>query len=73
VAFLAGKCFRMSIRAAEKQHGMEATVRTLRRELKQMLDKKVWTPLHWRGLTREEKRSVIRSSIFLKEKYDAEG
>ena len=73
VAFLSGKCFRMSIRAAEKRRGIDETAATLKKELKQMLSKKVWRPEHWKYLTREEKRAVIRSSLFLKEKYDAEG
>ena len=73
VEFLSGKCFRMSIRAAEKQHGMQRTAETLKKELTQMLSKKVWHPLDWKYLTEKERRSVIRSSIFLKEKYDAKG
>lgn len=73
VLFLGGKCFRMSIRAAEKQHGIDLTAETLRKELAQMLKKKVWCPLNWHCLTSAEKRSVIRSCIFLKEKYDANG
>ena len=73
VVHLAGKCFKMSIRAAEKQHGMEATVKTLKKELQQMLSKKVWQPLYWKYMSPEDKRAVIRSSIFLKEKYDAQG
>ena len=71
--FLGGKVFRLTIKAAEKRHGMDKTVDTLKTELKQMLSKKVWRPEYWNLLTSEEKRSVIRSSLFLKEKYDAVG
>ena len=71
--FLGGKVFRLTIKAAEKRHGMDKTVDTLKTELKQMLSKKVWRPEYWNLLTSEEKRSVIRSSLFLKEKYDAAG
>jgi Reverse transcriptase (RNA-dependent DNA polymerase) len=34
-----------------------------------MINKKVWTPIDGRKLTAEERRSIIRSSMFLKEKY----
>ena len=39
------------------------------KELGQMINKKVWTPIDGKNLTAEERRSIIRSSMFLKEKY----
>ena len=38
-----------------------------------MITKRVWTPVHIDGLHAEERKSIIRSSMFIKEKYDAEG
>jgi hypothetical protein len=38
-------------------------------ELQQMIDKKIWRPVIVSDLTTEEWRSIIASSIFLKEKY----
>ena len=35
----------------------------------QMRDKKVWTPVHLSVLTNTEKHGIIRSQMFLKEKY----
>jgi Reverse transcriptase (RNA-dependent DNA polymerase) len=34
-----------------------------------MLDKNVWTPVDWRTLTPQQRGAVIRSSMFLKEKF----
>lgn len=38
-----------------------------------MLEKKVWTPVEIQRLPREEKARIIRSSMFLKEKFLASG
>ena len=38
-------------------------------ELKQMLEKKVWHGVHTRTLTRNQRSAIIRSSMFLKDKY----
>ena len=43
------------------------------KELGQMLEKKVWTPVDIQRLPREEKARIIRSSMFLKEKFLASG
>jgi hypothetical protein len=42
-------------------------------ELKQMCDKKVWHAVDIRGLPRAERKAIIRSSMFLKDKYLASG
>ena len=39
------------------------------KELGQMLRKKVWTPVDIKSLSYNEKRRIIRSSMFLKEKF----
>jgi Reverse transcriptase (RNA-dependent DNA polymerase) len=43
------------------------------KELGQMVNKKVWTPIDGKNLTAEERRRIIRSSMFPKEKYLASG
>jgi hypothetical protein len=43
------------------------------KELEQMLDKKVWTPVDVRTLTAAQRCDVIRSSMFMKEKFLATG
>ena len=43
------------------------------KELGQMIEKKVWTPVDVQKLPREEKARIIRSSMFPKEKFLASG
>jgi Reverse transcriptase (RNA-dependent DNA polymerase) len=43
------------------------------KELSQMITKGVWTPIDGRKLTAEERSRIIRSSMFLKEKYLTSG
>ena len=38
-----------------------------------MVDKKVWHGVHSTNLTSAERKAVIRSSMFLKDKYMASG
>ena len=42
-------------------------------ELQQMLDRKVFEPVLWSGMTADEKKNSIRSMIFLKEKFLPDG
>jgi hypothetical protein len=42
-------------------------------ELKQMCDKNVWEGVTYESLTSKQKRTIISSSMFLKEKYTADG
>ena len=65
--------FRLSTKQATQLHGEEKTSEVLRNELQQMLSKDVWEPVCWDYLTEVEWKSVIRSSIFLKEKFTASG
>jgi uncharacterized protein YdeI (YjbR/CyaY-like superfamily) len=41
-------------------------------ELKQMCDKNVWEGVTYESLTSKQKRTIISSSMFLKEKYTAD-
>ena len=62
----------ISVKEALRTRGDEAE-RVILKELGQMLSKKVWTPVHGRALTAAQRSSVIRSSMFLKEKFLATG
>ena len=62
----------ITVREAILTRGEEAE-RVIMKELSQMITKKVWTPVDGRSLTAEQRASVIRSSMFLKEKFFATG
>jgi hypothetical protein len=64
--------FTMSVKAAMRDRGQEAE-EVIVAELQQMLDKNVWHPIHAKGLSGKERRAIIRSSMFLKDKYLASG
>jgi hypothetical protein len=64
--------FTMSVKAAMRDRGPEAEAVILA-ELQQMVDKKVWHPVHTKGLSSNKRRAIIRSSMFLKDKYFASG
>ena len=51
----------------------DAALSVIEKELKQMIDKKVWAPVSVSDLSAEEKHRIIRSSMFLKEKFLASG
>jgi hypothetical protein len=63
----------MTVKVAKNKHGLDRTMEVLKKEMSQMLDKKVWSPEHWESLPYADKCAVIASSIFLKEKYFADG
>ena len=42
-------------------------------ELQQMVDKRVWHAVHLRDLSHGDRKRIIRSSMFLKDKYLASG
>jgi hypothetical protein len=50
-----------------------ATVASVQKEFRQLIDKDVWTVLRKANLTTSQLKSAIRSSLFLKEKFDAAG
>jgi acyl-CoA synthetase (AMP-forming)/AMP-acid ligase II len=62
----------ISVKAALREYPVPA-MHAITSELKQMLSKKVWTPVDSRKLTVDQRRSIIRSSMFIKEKFDANG
>ena len=62
----------ISVNEALRTRGKDAEYVILK-ELEQMIEKKVWTPVNVQKLPREEKARIIRSSMFLKEKFLASG
>ena len=65
--------FKMSVRAAMRDRPKDA-LPVIESELQQMHDdKSVWHGVHLRNLTKQQRRAIIRSSMFLKDKYFASG
>ena len=62
----------VSVREALRTRGDDAK-KVILKELKQMVDKKVWQPVHGSKLTAKENASVIRSSMFVKRKNYPDG
>jgi hypothetical protein len=62
----------MSVKSAINEHG-KAAEDSVRKELQQMIDKHVWHPVEKSSLTNKQISGIIRSSMFLKEKYDSTG
>jgi hypothetical protein len=63
----------LSVKKGLAKHG-EAAKLAVAKEFKQLFkEKRVPKPVMWSRLSRSERRKVIRSSMFLKEKYDAFG
>lgn len=51
----------------------EPAVKAIVKELLSLCDKNAWTPVDTSTLTRQQCRKIIRSSMFIKEKYLADG
>ena len=64
--------FKMSVKSAMRDRPEEARA-VIMAEIKQMVDKKVWHGVHLEALSRKERKAIIRSSMFLKDKYFASG
>ena len=62
----------ISVRDALRTRG-DGAKEVILAELNQMIQKSVWTPIHPKTLSEEERSKIIRSSMFLKEKYLANG
>ena len=62
----------ISVKAAIAAHGGKAR-KVIMDELVQMVTKKVWRPIEVSRLTISERRSIIRSSMFIKEKFFPDG
>jgi len=62
----------VSARQALREHG-EKGLTAIVEELQQLLDKKVMHPIDTREMSKSKFESIIRSSMFLKEKYKPDG
>ena len=51
----------------------EIAVDSIRKELQQMCDKNVWEGVHLNSLSYHQRKSIITSSMSLKDKYTADG
>ena len=64
--------FTMSVKAALRERGADA-MPVILAELQQMVDKRVWHGVSTKTMSHQERKSIIRSSMFLKDKYFASG
>ena len=64
--------YKMTVSEGIAKLGVVA-VDSITSELKQMCDKNVWEGVTYESLTSQQKRTIISSSMFLKEKYTADG
>ena len=62
--------FQMTVKEGLEKHG-EVAKDSIKKELKQMIDKKVWKPIKLSKIPKGKR--IIYSSMFLKEKYDSRG
>lgn len=62
----------VSLKRAIKMYGKDAYA-AIRNELQQMVDRNVWLPVKPEDLSRRRYKRIIRSSMFLKEKFLANG
>ena len=63
----------ISVKRAVQQFGSAATTESMISELKTLHERGTWEPVLWNSLSGAQKRSTIRSFIFLKDKYLADG
>ena len=64
--------FVVPARMAMKERPEEA-LPVILSELQQHLDTPNWHPVRWSSLTPEEKKNVLRSKVFMKDKFTASG
>jgi hypothetical protein len=64
--------FKISVNAALREHGEEAR-EVIMKGLRQLVDKKVWYEVKLTNLSQVQRKAIIRSSMFLKDKYIASG
>ena len=64
--------YRLTVKKALKNNKKESK-RSVMKELKQIVDKDVWEVIEKSKLTKKQLKKVIRSSMFLKEKFTATG
>ena len=65
--------YHTSISQCIKKVGPRVTNEAVKKEMSQMLSKGVWEPVFARDLTEEDRKSIIVSRLFLKEKVKANG
>ena len=58
----------ITVKQALKTRGEEAE-KVIMKELSQMVDERVWRPVHVHRLSAQDRGRIIRSQMFLKEKY----
>ena len=63
----------MSVKKALQMHGVTAKETTVKEFQNIFVDKKAITPVRRCDLTREQRKKLLRSHMFLKEKYDGKG
>ena len=64
--------YRMSVKRSLSEYG-EVAETAIKKELQQMIDKDVFEFVEPGVLTKSQRKSVIRSSMFMKEKFDPSG
>ena len=64
-------CFKISVRAALRDRG-ESAKSAILDELQSIVDKSVFHGVHMRNLTSEQRKAILRSVTFLKDKYTAQ-
>ena len=63
---------KISVKRALRERGAEATA-VIEKELQQMLNLKVWHGVHVRTLSQPQRSAIIRSTMFLRDKFTASG
>ena len=69
---LAADVLNISVKSALKTHGTTAE-ESITKEIRQLWEKNAWTPVMKKDIPEEDRGRIIRSFMFLKEKYTAEG
>ena len=64
--------YQLSFLKGIKKYGRKA-IEAAFKELQQMLDQKVWTPVNYSSLSSTQRKKLIRSFMFLKEKFKPDG
>eukprot|EP01033_Poteriospumella_lacustris_P017646 gene17646-12635_t len=68
----APRVFQMSVRESVKKLG-DAAIQAIQKEFAQMRTMEVFVPIHLQDLNEVERKKIIHSSAFVKEKTDEEG
>jgi hypothetical protein len=65
--------YHMTVKRSIEKFGEAKTKEIIKKELEQMLEMDVWTPVYYDSLLEKEAKKIIRSSLFIKDKYFADG